>query len=107
MDSLPSWPEDCAAVMPARSTTFSTERWDVPPSFTKPTDYAAFEKVLRQAWERLGTRLLAYTVLPNHWHLVLWPREDGELSRSAQWVTVTHVRRWHVHHHTVGTGPVY
>ena len=26
-------------------------------------------------------RLLAYCVLPNHWHLVIWPRDDGELSR--------------------------
>jgi putative transposase len=63
--------------------------------------------VLRQAWERLGTRLLAYVLLPNHWHLVLWPRQDGELSVYTQWLTVTHVRRWPAHHHTGGTGPVY
>ena len=75
--------------------------------FDKPADYAAFEKVLRQAWERLGMRLLAYALLPNHWHLVVWPHEDGSLSRYAQWLTVTHVRRWHAHHHTAGTGPVY
>ena len=24
-----------------------------------------------------------------------------------QWLTVTHVRRWHQHHHTGGTGPIY
>ena len=29
------------------------------------------------------------------------------LSIYAQWLTVTHVRRWHAHHHTGGTGPVY
>jgi putative transposase len=29
------------------------------------------------------------------------------LSRYAQWLTVTHVRRWHAHHRTAGTGPVY
>jgi putative transposase len=75
--------------------------------FDKAADYAAFEKVLRQAWERSAMRLLAYVILPNHWHLVLWPRHDGELSIYAQWLTVTHVRRWHAHHHTGGTGPVY
>jgi putative transposase len=75
--------------------------------FNKATDYAAFEKVLRQAWERSAMRLLAYVVLPNHWHLVVWPQHDGELSIYAQWLTVTHVRRWHAHHHTGGTGPVY
>jgi putative transposase len=75
--------------------------------FDKPADYAAFEKVLRQAWERTAMRLLCYAILPNHWHLVVWPRHDGELSSYAQWLTVTHVRRWHAHHHTEGTGPVY
>jgi putative transposase len=75
--------------------------------FDKPADYAAFEKVLRQAHERFGTRLLVYTLLPNHWHLVLWPEHHGELSTYAQWLTVTHVRRWHAHHHSAGTGPVY
>jgi putative transposase len=43
--------------------------------FEKPADYAAFEKVLRQAWERTQMRLLAYALLPNHWHLVVWPAE--------------------------------
>jgi putative transposase len=75
--------------------------------FKKQSDYAAFEKVLRQAWERSAMRLLAYVVLPSHWHLVVWPQHDGELSTYAQWLTVTHVRRWHAHHHTEGTGPVY
>ena len=38
---------------------------------------------------------------------MVWPRKDGELSTWAQWLTVTHVRRWHAHHHSAGTGPVY
>ena len=75
--------------------------------FDKPADYAAFEKVVRQAWERSAMRLLSYLVMPNHWHFVVWPRKDGELSTWAQWLTVTHVRRWHAHHHSAGTGPVY
>jgi len=75
--------------------------------FDKPADYAAFEKVVRQAWERSAMRLLSYLVMPNHWHFVVWPRNDGELSTWAQWLTVTHVRRWHAHHHSAGTGPVY
>jgi putative transposase len=24
-----------------------------------------------------------------------------------RWITVTHTQRWHAHHHTAGTGPVY
>jgi putative transposase len=75
--------------------------------FDKSGDYAAFEKVLRQAWERTNMRLLCYVLMPNHWHLVVWPQNDGDLSIWAQWLTVTHVRRWHAHHHTEGTGPLY
>jgi putative transposase len=72
--------------------------------FRKPADYAAFEKILREAWERSNMRLLAYAILPNHWHLVVWPGKDGALSVYAQWLTVTHVRRWHTHEHSAGTG---
>jgi len=75
--------------------------------FHKEADYAAFARVLEEAWLRLPTRLLGYCVMPNHWHLVLWPREDGELSEFLRWLTVTHTQRWHAHRHTAGTGPLY
>jgi putative transposase len=75
--------------------------------FQKPGDYAAFEKILRQAWEKFGIGVMSYLLMPNHWHLVVRPPEDGVLSAYMQWITVTHVRRWHAHHHTGGTGPIY
>ena len=75
--------------------------------FRKEADYGAFERILAEAWERTGTRILCYCVLPNHWHMVLWPREDDELSEFMRWLTVTHAQRWHAHHHTAGTGPIY
>ena len=101
------WPGGRDARMEVTSITFSTARLGGAQVFEKSPDYAAFEKVLRQAWERTHMRLLAYVILPNHWHLVVWPEHDGDLSVYAQWLTVTHVRRWHAHHHTEGTGPVY
>jgi putative transposase len=52
-------------------------------------------------------RLLAYCVMSNHWHLVVWPRQDGDLSRFMNWLTLTHTQRWHQHRHTVGKGHVY
>jgi len=45
--------------------------------------------------------------MPNHFHLVVWPRIDGELSQFMQWFTATHSKRWHVHRQTTGTGSVY
>ena len=52
--------------------------------FEKSGDYEAFLKVLRQAKDWQPIRLLAYCVLPNHWHLVLWPHEDGDLSEFLE-----------------------
>ena len=51
------------------------------PLFQKAVDYAAFEKVLEEAYERSGTRILSYCLMPTHWHMILWPRTDGELSQ--------------------------
>jgi len=39
-----------------------------------------FEQGLAEACERVGMRLLAYCVMPNHWHLVVWTHTDGDLS---------------------------
>lgn len=75
--------------------------------FEQPDDYAAFEAVLFQAWERTEMRLISYVIMPSHWHLVVWPKNDGDLSSWAQWLTVTHARRWHSHRQSAGTGPVY
>jgi putative transposase len=75
--------------------------------FDKPGDYAAFEQVIQEAVERTKTRVLCYGVMPTHWHFLVWPRRDGELSELMRWLTVTHTQRWHAQHHTAGTGPVY
>lgn len=75
--------------------------------FDQPSDYAAFEKILAEAAAATPVRIAAYCPMPTHWHLLLWPRRDGELSEVLRWITVTHTQRWHAHHQTAGTGPVY
>jgi putative transposase len=75
--------------------------------FRKPGDFAAFEQILADGTERFSMRICAYCIMGNHWHLVLWPKEDGDLSRFMKWVTVTHSQRWHSAHATIGIGHVY
>jgi putative transposase len=77
------------------------------PLFQKDGDYDAFERVLAEALIVHPTRLLAYCLMPNHWHLVLWPERCGELTAFTRWLTHTHTMRWHTHYHTVGTGHLY
>jgi putative transposase len=75
--------------------------------FEDQADYLAMERVIERTHQLLPTRLVCYCLMPNHWHLVLWPKEDGELSEFMRLLTVTHTQRWHAHHHTAGTGPLY
>ena len=78
------------------------------PIFRKQADYQAFEGVLEEALAHVpGMRLLAYCLMPNHWHLVLWPRGDGELSDFGHWLTLTHTQRWHAFRQSIGAGHVY
>jgi putative transposase len=75
--------------------------------FEKEGDYEAFERVLAEALAEHPTRLLGYCLMPNHWHLVVWPAADGELTDFLRWLTHTHTQRWHAHYHTAGTGHLY
>lgn len=70
--------------------------------FHNAGDYSAFLKLLMEANERVNMRLLAYCLMPNHFHLVLWPRGDGDLSRYMQWLMTSHVRRYHRHYQSSG-----
>jgi putative transposase len=63
--------------------------------FQTDEDYAAFQRVLAEAVVRHHMRLLAYCLMPNHFHVLLWPREDGDPSRFMSWLTMTHTQRWH------------
>ena len=75
--------------------------------FTKKSDYALFESVLTEAKERFDMRIMAYCIMPNHWHLVLYPHADGDLAKFMSWLTLTHTQRWHAYHDTVGNGHLY
>ena len=75
--------------------------------FEKAADYQAFEQVLRDTFDQSPMRICAYAVMPNHWHLLLWPECDGELAAFMQRLTITHVRRWQEHRGYAGLGHVY
>ena len=75
--------------------------------FVTPADYRAFEKLLWEAKAHVPIRILAYCLMPNHWHLLLWPFRDGDISRFVKWLTTTHASRWNRSHSCVGQGAVY
>jgi putative transposase len=75
--------------------------------FDDEADYLAMERVIARTFELLPMRIVSYCLMPNHWHFVLWPREDGDLSEFMRLLTVTHTQRRHAHRHSAGTGPLY
>jgi putative transposase len=75
--------------------------------FDHDRDYLAFERVLAETQERVRMRILAWCVMPNHWHLLLWPQEDGDLSSYMRLLTLIHTQRRHAHRGSAGTGHIY
>ena len=74
--------------------------------FFNEQDYRAFEEILQCALQQRPTRLLSYSVMPNHWHLVLWA-VGNEVPKFMHWLTREHAVNWHRTHGTAGTGHVY
>ena len=73
--------------------------------FHKDADYEAFLKALGHACVEIPMPVLGYCLMPNHFHLVVRPDQDGDLSRWMHWVRNTHVRRYHRNYH--GSGHIW
>ncbi len=72
--------------------------------FDDDGDYFAFERIMEETLETRPMRICAYCLMPNHWHMVLWPENDGELAAFMLRLSVTHVARWRRHKDRVGQG---
>ncbi len=70
--------------------------------FHKEGDYKAFIDVLLQVRGKYGVKLLAWCLMPNHFHLLVQPEEADQLNKWMQWLMTTHVRRYHKHYGTSG-----
>src|SRR3989344_3283199 len=77
------------------------------PIFFAGKDYLLFEEVLEEAQEKFSMRILAYCLMPNHFHFVLYPMHDGDMGKFMQWLTLTHTQRWHQANNTKGSGHLY
>jgi len=75
--------------------------------FKNDGDYETFLTVVDEALARHPIRILSYCIMPNHWHFVLWPKGDQDVTNFLRWLTHTHTMRWHAQHQTTGTGHLY
>ena len=75
--------------------------------FERSQDYTRFLEIVVATMRRAPMRLLAYTVMPNHWHLVLWPDRDQDLALLMKLLTGIHAQEWRRLKGTTGRGAVY
>lgn len=70
-------------------------------------EYEMFLHAFAEAHARVPVDLFAYCLMPNHFHFVLRPLEDGQLAEFMRLGTVTHSVRWHRRRGSQGSGCVY
>ena len=75
--------------------------------FDTDEDYQLFEHLLLETKELLDMRILAYELMPNHWHLILYPKNDGDLGAFMHRLSNAHTRKVHARTNTNGSGHLY
>lgn len=75
--------------------------------FEKADDYEAFLRVVDETFAEVPLPVFAVAVMPNHWHFVVRPETDDQVSEFFRRLSVTHTMRWHAHYQTSGTGHLY
>jgi putative transposase len=75
--------------------------------FERAECYRDFLSIVADAIDADAMRVLAYCLMPNHWHFLLWPRRDADLSRFLHRITSQHSNRWHLRNGTSGRGHLY
>src|SRR3954468_3959284 len=75
--------------------------------FHKPADFRAFLAILAETAYRIPMRILAYCIMRNHFHLLLWPHQGDDLPRFMQLLMNTHIRRYLTHYPPASPGHIY
>lgn len=65
-------------------------------------EYQDFIALMGRAQERLELPILAFALMPNHFHLVVMPNLRGDVGRWMHWLLTTHTVRRHRGENTSG-----
>jgi putative transposase len=70
-------------------------------------DFGEFRELVAWAKSKIPLRIIAYSLMPNHWHFIVWPEESDSISRFFQLLCTTHAIKRRRETGTVGYGHVY
>jgi putative transposase len=75
--------------------------------FHKPADFRAFLAQMTESTHRIAMRILAYCIMRNHFHFVLWPYHGVDLSAYMQVLMNLHISRYLRHYPPSSPGHIY
>lgn len=75
--------------------------------FHEPADCEGFLELIAEAESRCPVRLIAFSLMRNHWHLVVWPEHGEAVSAHMQWLMNAHIRQYRGRHGGRGDGHIY
>ena len=75
--------------------------------FHKRSDFAAFIALMAETARRIPMRVLAYCIMKNHFHLLLWPHRGIELPEYMQVLMNLHIQRYLKHYPPASPGHIY
>jgi putative transposase len=75
--------------------------------FADDRDYEAFMGLAAWAQAKASIPILAYVVMPNHWHFVVWPTSPATVSQFMRSLTGSHAALLRTETRTSGAGHVY
>ena len=75
--------------------------------FETASDFSEFLALMGWAKERCPVRLVAYCLMPNHWHMILWPEESESIAKFMHRLCTSHAIRRRKATGTIGQGHVY
>ena len=75
--------------------------------FEADREYEEFLRLVAEVKERCPMRLLAYCVMPNHWHMVVWPEPGQSVTAFCHRLCTIHAIRHRRETGTIGNGHLY
>ncbi len=75
--------------------------------FEDRQDYLTFTECMAEALDLVPLDLFAFCIMPNHFHLIIRPAKDPDLTHFMSLMTMRHSKRWHRRRQSTGGGAVY
>lgn len=75
--------------------------------FASGDEFEDFLELMAWAKQRSPVRIIAYCLMGNHWHLILWPEDTHSIRRFIHRLCTTHSIKSRRESGTIGEGHIY